>query len=358
MTPAQLIRDDIRALQAYHVPDASGYIKLDAMENPYRWPEHLVGEWQHGLAELALNLYPDASGKMVTDALYQHAKVPTDAAIMLGNGSDELIQLIIQAVAKPDACIMAPEPSFVMYQMIATFNQVGFVGTPLNDDFSLNLAATLEAIEATQPAAIFLAYPNNPTGNQFSTADIEAIIQAADGLVIIDEAYYAFASDSYLPRVLQHPNLLVMRTLSKVGLAGIRLGFLVGDTAWIHELDKLRLPYNINVMTQYTAQFALQHIAVLESQAEQLKIARGMLLDELTNTPHCTAYPSDANFILFATQHPSLTTRDVHEQLKERQILIKCLDGSHPALNNMLRVTVGTPEQNQQFIDALRAILQ
>lgn len=357
MTPELLIRDDIRELHAYHVQGAAGFIKLDAMENPYQWPQPLIEEWQQGLAQLDLNLYPDPAGTIVTDALYEKAGVPRDASIMLGNGSDELIQLIIQAVAKPGATIMAPEPGFVMYKMISAFNQVAFSGTPLCDDFSLDMPTMLEAIEAEQPAAIFLAYPNNPTGNQFSPMDIEAIIAAAQGLVIIDEAYYAFASDSYLPRVLEFDNVLVMRTLSKVGLAGIRLGFLVGAAKWVHELNKLRLPYNINIMTQYTTAFALQHIDVLEAQAAQLCETRTQLFADLQTMNDCQPYASDANFILFKITSDTISAASVHQQLKDRRILIKCLDGSHPMLNNALRVTIGTPEQNQQFTQALQEIL-
>jgi histidinol-phosphate aminotransferase len=276
--------------------------------------------------------------------------LPSEIDVLLGNGSDEIIQLLAMAVAKPGATLMSVEPSFVMYKMIATFTGMNYVGVPLTEDFSLDLNAMLAAIERHQPALIFLAYPNNPTGNLFDEAAIVKIIEAADGLVVVDEAYYAFASNSFLPQLGLYANLLVMRTFSKLGMAGLRLGFLAGRKSWLEQLEKLRLPYNVGVLTQVVAEILLRHHDVLLQQAEQIKRDRTWLFERLVGTVDVHAYPSAANFILFRLPHAA----KVFEGLKQRGVLIKKLDGGHPALLDCLRVTVGTADENELFVKALQ----
>ena len=352
--PDQLIRPEILALNAYHVPPAQGMVKLDAMENPYRLPQALRTELGAGLGEVAINRYPDAGSAGVKQALRSSMGIAADMEILLGNGSDELIQILAMAVAKPGSCIVSVEPSFVMYKMIATFCNMRYVGVPLHaEDFSLDIDALLATIEREQPALVFLAYPNNPTGNHFDAAAIERVLRAAPGLVVIDEAYHAFARDSFLPRLGEFSNLLVMRTLSKLGLAGLRLGFLVGTADWIDQLEKLRLPYNINVLTQYATEQALQHIDVLNQQTAAIRATRSELFAALQTMPGCQPFASDANFILArVADAPAL-----HAGLKARNILIKNLHGTHPLLNHCLRFTVGSPEENTALLQALRAEL-
>ena len=349
--PDQLIRPEILALNAYHVPPAQGMVKLDAMENPYRLPQALRTELGAGLGEVAINRYPDAGSTGVKQALRSSMGIAADMEILLGNGSDELIQILAMAVAKPGSCIVSVEPSFVMYKMIATFCNMRYVGVPLHaEDFSLDIDALLATIEREQPALVFLAYPNNPTGD---AAAIERVLRAAPGLVVIDEAYHAFARDSFLPRLGEFSNLLVMRTLSKLGLAGLRLGFLVGTADWIDQLEKLRLPYNINVLTQYATEQALQHIDVLNQQTAAIRATRSELFAALQTMPGCQPFASDANFILArVADAPAL-----HAGLKARNILIKNLHGTHPLLNHCLRFTVGSPEENTTLLQALRAEL-
>jgi histidinol-phosphate aminotransferase len=273
--------------------------------------------------------------------------------VLLGNGSDEIIQLLALAVAKPGAVLLSVEPSFVMYRMIASFVGMRYVGVPLADDFSLDLDATLVAIEREKPALVFLAYPNNPTGNLFDAEAVRRIIQAAPGLVVVDEAYYAFAGDSFIPRLAQYPNLLVMRTLSKSGLAGLRLGLLAGRDAWLTHVDKVRLPYNINVLTQLVAEQVMRHEALLAQQAAAIRAERTRLFAELGHMPGVRPFPSDANFILFRTA----AAEQVFNDLKRQGVLIKNLHGSHPALADCLRVTVGTPAENDRFLGALGSAL-
>ncbi len=349
--PEDIIRSEILALKAYHVPAASGMVKLDAMENPYRLPDAVRGELGAVAGAAEINRYPDPGAQRLKARLRAALRVPAGAELVLGNGSDEIIQMLTMAVARPGAVVLGVEPAFVMFRMIATFCGVRFAGVPLRADFSLDADAVLAAIKAEQPALIFIAWPNNPTGNLFDAVAIERIIDAASGIVVIDEAYHAFAQQTFMDRLPRCPNLLVMRTLSKSGLAGLRLGVLAGAPAWLAHIDKVRLPYNVNVLTQLAAEKILQHDALLDEQAAMLRAGREQLQTALRGVPGVTAFPSAANFILFRLPHASA----VFERLKQQGVLIKNLDGSHPALADCLRVTVGTPEENAQFIAALRA---
>jgi len=358
----QLIRDDIRALQAYPVGDASGMVKLDAMENPYHWPEEMVSQWQQLLAECALNRYPHPKAPEVVEGLRRMMNVPEQYEVLLGNGSDEIIQLLAMAVANPGATILAPEPGFVMYRMIAMFIGMNYVGVTLNDDFSLDTPAMLSAIEEHKPALVFLAQPNNPTGNLWAEEDLHQIVQAMNtdshtGLVVMDEAYLPFSCRDHLSWLDQYPHVLVMRTLSKVGLAGLRLGFIIGRPEWLNELDKVRMPYNINVLTQVSAAFALEHYSVLEQQCQTLCDQRTRLYQAL-ETLGLEPFESQANFILTRIPSTSQTTaRALFEALKEQKILVKCLDGGHPLLKECLRFTVGSEDENSQLLAALTRIL-
>ena len=302
-TPEEIIRDDIRALTAYPVPDRAGMVKLDAMENPYRLPPELRSRLARLVEEAELNRYPDPGAAALTAPLRAALAVPEDMELLLGNGSDELIQMLALAGAKPGAAVLGVEPSFVMFRMIATFAGARYVGVDLREDFSLDVERLLGAIGEHRPGLVFIAYPNNPTGNLFDAGLIERVIEAAPGLVVVDEAYHAFAGASFIPRLARHPNLLVMRTLSKLGLAGIRLGALIGPGRWIRQLDKVRLPYNVSTLTQIVAGEVLQHGAVLTDQAAAIKLERSRLLQGLRRVPGVTAYPSDANFILFRVSH-------------------------------------------------------
>jgi len=348
--PERILRQDILSLHAYHVQASPGMVKLDAMENPNSLPESVRIEIAQAVANAAINRYPDANALSLKLGIKAVSGLPAGIEVLLGNGSDEIIQLLALAVAKPGATLMSVEPSFVMYKMIATFTGMNYVGVPLTEDFSLDLNAMLAAIERHQPALIFLAYPNNPTGNLFDEAAIVRIIEAAEGLVVVDEAYYAFASNSFLPKLGQYPNLLLMRTFSKLGMAGLRLGFLAGSKSWLEHLEKLRLPYNVGVLTQLVAEILLRHHDVLLQQAEQIKRDRVWLFERLVGTVDVHAYPSEANFILFRLPHAA----KVFEGLKQRGVLVKKLDGGHPALLDCLRLTVGTADENELFVRALQ----
>ncbi len=347
---AALLRQEVLDLHAYHVPESSGYIKLDAMENPYLVPTALRGEIAEAVAAAAINRYPDPGAVSLKEKIRGVTGLPQGMEVLLGNGSDELIQMLAMALNKPGAVLLSVEPSFVMYKMIAAFTGMRYVGVPLATDFSLDLAATLAAIKRERPALTFLAYPNNPTGNLFSADAMAQIIQSSPGLVVVDEAYYAFASDSFIPHLARYPNLLVMRTFSKLGMAGLRLGFLAGSAAWLGQLEKLRLPYNVGVLPQLVAEKLLSHHDVLLQQAEQIKRDRAKLYRQLSEIAGVKVYASEANFLLFRVADAT----EIFNGLKQRGVLIKNLNGGHPMLKDCLRVTVGKPDENMRFIAALQ----
>ena len=351
--PETLIRDAVLAMNAYHVPYSAGMVKLDAMENPYTLPAALREEIAKLAQQAAYNRYPDARATHLRARLREVMGVPDAADILVGNGSDELIQTLMLATARPGALVLGVEPSFVMFRLIAEFCGMRFLGVPLDAGFELDAERTVDAIRAHRPALVILAYPNNPTGNLYDDEAMARVIAAAPGLVLVDEAYHAFAGRSCMRQLAGNSSLLVMRTLSKLGLAGLRLGMLAGAPEWLEHLDKVRLPYNVNVLTQLIAERVLQHHEVLAKQAASIRAERTRVFEALVALPGVQPYPSDANFILFRV--PS--AESIFIGLKARGVLVKNLHGSHAALDQCLRVTVGTPEENRQFLVALRAAL-
>ena len=351
MKPEQLVRPEILALKAYPVASSEGMVKLDAMENPYPLPEGIRKELGRSLAALELNRYPTPSPQQLRDAIRRRMNVPAGMEVLLGNGSDELIQMLIVALARPGASMMFPSPTFVMYQMGATFNGMRAVAVPLRDDFTLDADAFIARMQAEQPALVFLAYPNNPTGVLYPEADVVRIIRACKGLVVLDEAYHVFAGKSFLPRLAEFDNLVVIRTVSKLGLAGIRLGYLVGRPDWVAELDKVRPPYNVSVLTQAAALFMIERLDVLEEQAARIRSERKTLGEGLKALKGVTLFPSEANFFLIRVPDAERT----YQALKQQNVLVRNL---HPGIRNCLRVTVGTPDENRILLTALREALQ
>ncbi|WLI89187.1 histidinol-phosphate transaminase [Massilia sp. R2A-15] len=352
------IRADVRKANSYNVPDSSGYIKLDSMENPYQLPVELRAELGRRLADAALNRYPVPSYAALKRAICAKLGVPTGYDVILGNGSDELISIVAMATAHQDrrAVILAPVPAFVMYQRSAQFAGMDFVGVALKSDFSLDMPAMLAAIAEHKPAVLFLAYPNNPTGNLYDAADMAELIDALGdtGIAVVDEAYEPFARTSFMGHLEEFENLVVMRTLSKLGLAGIRLGYMSAAPALLAQFDKVRPPYNVNVLTQAAAEFALEHLDVLNKQAEQLNAARTELAAELAKLPGVEVYPSAANFLTFKVPN----SEDACAKLTGAKVLVKNLGKMHELLANCVRVTVSTPEENAAFLTALKAALK
>ena len=343
-------------MAGYSVQDSAGYIKLDAMENPYSMPDDLLDAWLARLRDCSLNRYPDPSASALREIIRDRNGVPEAAGILFGNGSDELIQILLMAVAAPDITVLSPEPGFVMYRQIAKALGLHFIGVPLKaQGFGLDMKAMRVAIRKHQPAVIFLAYPNNPTGNLFDRDEMDEMISSAPGLVVVDEAYAPFVKSSFMDVLPDFEHLLVMRTMSKLGLAGLRLGFVAGARSWTTQFDKIRLPYNINSLTQISAEFALSHFSVFESQTEQICQDRQLLFDSLAGLKGVTPFPSRANFILFRVDKGNADA--VFESLKGAGILIKNVSSGAGLLENCLRVTVGKGTENEAFISALEEIL-
>ena len=350
-----IFRKEILGMTAYKVVDAKDFIKLDAMENPYTWSDQIKNEWLAEMKHCPINRYPDPEAKQLVDVLRETYHIDQKEGLLLGNGSDEIIQILLMALSARST-VLVPSPEFVMYKQVALSLGLNYQSIPLKaDDFSLDLPAMLQAIKTVSPAIIFLAYPNNPTGNLFAEEDIEVILKATDGLVVIDEAYAPFANASFLNKTEQFQNLLVMRTVSKLGLAGLRLGFLVGNNKVIEQLNKIRLPYNINSLTQLTAKFALNNHALFDQQTKQICRDRSIVLEQLNKLPQLKTYPSSANFILFKTAEKQATA--IFNALKEQGILIKNLSPQGGVLADCLRVTIGKPDENEAFIQALSDIL-
>jgi histidinol-phosphate aminotransferase len=231
-----------------------------------------------------------------------------------------------------------------------------YIGVPLRkDDFSLDLPAVLEAMEQYQPAVVFLAYPNNPTGNLYDEQELIKVIEAAPGLVVIDEAYAPFTDRTFMNRLGQHSNLVVMRTVSKMGLAGLRLGLLAGPSDWLGEFEKLRLPYNINTLTQASAELALMHKSVFNHQTQLICQQRSFVDDQLRAMKNLQVYPSEANFILVRTTEGQ--AKRIHSKLRDNGVLIKLLDGSTPVLKDCLRITIGTKEENARLLSLLESLV-
>jgi histidinol-phosphate aminotransferase len=363
-SPLRFIRQDIQSMHAYAIQDATGMVKLDAMENPYPLPPELQRALGERLGAVAVNRYPGARVDDLKQAVAAYVDLPAGFALMLGNGSDELIALLAMACDTPPgdageekpASILSPLPGFVMYAMSAQLQGLAFHGVPLTADFELDEPAMLAAMHEHQPAVTYIAYPNNPTANLWDAGAIRRLIAAAaefGGLVVMDEAYQPFSSSSWLDEMREHPaanaNVLLMRTLSKFGLAGVRLGYLLGPAALVREVDKLRPPYNVSVLNAECALFALEHAEVFAAQAAQIREQRAVLMHALGKMPGVTPFPSDANMVLARVPD----AQRCFDALKARGLLVKNVSKMHPLLGQCLRLTVGTPLENALLISAL-----
>jgi histidinol-phosphate aminotransferase len=352
--PGDLVRPEVLAVKAYHVAPAAGMVKLDAMENPHPLPAQVASAMGEALARVAVNRYPDPTMASLKQCLRASLGIPRSLDLVLGNGSDELIQMFCMLLARPGALALSLEPSFVMYRMSAMAAGLGYVGVPLREDFCIDEDAVLAAFDRHRPVLTWIAYPNNPTGNLYPREAVLRLVAAAPGLVVVDEAYYAFAGGaSLMDEVERHRNLVVLRTVSKLGLAGLRLGLAAGTREWMQELEKLRPPYNVNVLTAAAAELILGRAGVLDEQTRRIVADRALLEAALDGLPGVRRFPSAANFVLLRVPDGPAA----YEALKSRGILVRTFHGSHPLLANCLRLTVGTADENAQLTSALATIL-
>jgi histidinol-phosphate aminotransferase len=354
---ARTLRQDVQSMHAYAIQDSRGLIKLDAMENPFSLPPELQQALGERLGRAPIHRYPATVSAELGERLGAHFGVPAGCRVMLGNGSDELIDLLSVACDVPGATILAPVPGFVMYAVSAQLRGLRFVGVPLTSSYELDEAAMLAAIERVRPAITYLANPNNPTGNLWDESVMLRLIDAVgrqDGLVVIDEAYQPFSSRSFMPQLAKWPHVLVMRTLSKFGLAGVRLGYLSGHIAVINEIDKVRPPYNVSVLNAEATHFALDHAGLFAEQAQIIKAQRTRLIQALSDMAGVEVFPSEANMILIRVPNAAA----VFQGMKQRGVLVKNVSGLHGLLRGCLRLTVGTPDENSLMLAALSAALQ
>jgi histidinol-phosphate aminotransferase len=361
----RFIRQDVQSMHAYAIQHSDGMVKLDAMENPFSLSPELQAELGQRLGALAINRYPGSRIDDLRNALSRYVDLPQGYGLMLGNGSDELISLLAMVCAVPGAKVLSPEPGFVMYAMSAKLQGLPFVAVPLTADFALDERAMSAAIAQHEPAIVYIAYPNNPTANLWDTQVIRRLIgqvSAYGGLVVMDEAYQPFSSLSWLDEIRRDPasnsHVLLMRTLSKFGLAGARLGYMLAPTALLNEVDKLRPPYNVSVLNAECALFALEHADVFAAQAKTVCEERTALTQALQAMPGVTPFPSDANMMLARFEGGPDTAIRVFELLKAQKVLVKNVSKMHPLLTNCLRLTIGTPQENQQLLAALAVALK
>jgi len=351
----QRIRSEILNRSAYAAPSAVHGIKLDAMESPYGWPLAIQEKWLLALKDIHLNRYPSGTADDLRSDIRQWAGIDNSLDLILGNGSDELIQMIAMTLCDRDRPLLSTEPTFSMYRIISESVGSQYLDVPLTEDFDIDLNALLLAIERHDPGCIFFAYPNNPSGNLFDAKKIRAVAEAMNGLVIIDEAYFSYSRETFMPYIGTVGNLAVLRTFSKLGLAGLRLGFLVGPESWLREIDKVRLPYNISTLTQATGKFALSYSEWFDARVQAICSERERFGEEMRRLPQLVVYPSVANFFLIRFE--ASDTGVVVDKLLEDNIMIKNLDDQHEKLRGCVRVTVGTPDENDQFIQVLHKAL-
>jgi len=343
-----MIRNDIKTQAAYHVQDADGLIKLDAMENPYPLPDALRKAWAEMLSHCNINRYPDADMLELRRDIAEREGVEAEQVI-IGNGSDELIQMLLMAVEQ-GACAV-PKPTFVMYETIARWLKRPVAEVPLKADFSLDANSFLQVCAREKASLAFLACPNNPSGNMWPEETIRQIAENFRGLLIVDEAYAPFADRTHNSMV--GGNVMLLRTFSKLGMAGLRFGYALGDANLITDLNKVRLPYNINSLTQASARFFLDHYDVFEEQAQKTRQERDRMTAALMAVENIEVFPSQANFLLLRVADADA----IFNGLVKVGILIKNLHIKGSLLDNCLRITIGLPEENNRLLNALKELL-
>jgi histidinol-phosphate aminotransferase len=345
----KLVRPNIRSLSAYKAKEIPCRIKLDANESPYGFKKALkAAEY------VKTNRYPDPEAKTLKKLLSKYVGAKPEN-ILQGNGSDELIYYLITTFGGP---VLYPTPTFSMYGIITQAIGDKRIEIPLDKEFDLDLKRILDTIRREKPKLIFLSSPNNPTGNCFSSDRILKIIDLTSSLVtrhsslvVVDEAYQPFSSKKgFLPFLRDYKNLVIMRTLSKIGLAGLRVGFLIADKEIINEVNKVRLPFNLNSLSQAIAMEALKDRKTFQTHISAIASEREKLFMELKKMDGVTPYPSEANFILFKVNNSDR----VHKSLWEEGVLVRNMKG---VVDSCLRVTIGTPEENKIFLNILKKVL-
>ena len=345
----ELVRSKVKGLKAYKVENLEEGIKLHANENPYPPSPKLLKKIFQRLDQLELNRYPDPDCKKLKQSIANKTGALPEQ-IIIGNGSDELIQYLMQVLCDEGDTIAFPDPTFAMYGITAQCLGLTPDSFPLNDNWDFDSQTALEALAKHKARLVFISYPNNPTGNCFSEKEIQKLIEQFKGIVVLDEAYHDFAGKSFLKQMEKHNNLVVLRSLSKIGLAGLRIGYGIFPSILAEQINKVRLPYNSNTLSQWFATELLNDFTHVQNQIHSIVEERSRLMDELSKLPAIIAYPSDSNFILFQAQNGG---EKLFINLKEIGVLLRNLN-AHPRLKNCLRITIGTKQENDQFLAQLR----
>lgn len=345
MNMKKFIRPNIYTLSAYAAKEIPCKVKLDANESPYGFEDIFKV-----VKSVKTNRYPDPEARVLKTLIAKDLKVKPEN-ILQGNGSDELIYYLITTFGGP---VLYPVPTFSMYGIISQAIGEKIIEISLDQGFDLDIKRILLEIRKEKPRLIFLSSPNNPTGNCFSSDKILKILEAtsSQSIVIIDEAYQPFSNErGFIPMLNDYENIVIMRTLSKIGLAGLRVGFLIAKTEIINEVNKVRLPFNLNSISQAIASEVIRNTNLLKQHIKSIISERERLFNELSKIKGITPYPSEANFILFRIEDPD----KVYIALLKKGVLVRNMKG---VVNGCLRVTVGTPEENRMFLKELNQILR
>ncbi len=345
------VKGEIRRLSAYSVPHYRTTVKLDGNESPFSLPPEVKEKVGRALGDIDINRYPDPGADRLRRKISKVSDFPLEG-ILLGNGSDELIGMLITTFSGGTGRILYPVPTFSMYGISGFALGMELLEVALDANFDIDTEAAIDRIEEKDPDLIFLASPNNPTGNMFSADRIREIIRISKGIVVVDEAYSDFSGYTFLPLIEEHENLIILRTLSKVGFAGLRLGILYGRENLVREVNKVRYPYNINSLSQGVAEVVLENHEFVNENIQLIIRERGRVYKTLSDMEGVEPYHTDANFILFKVGDAN----QVFEALVGRDVLIRNFN-KPGRLENCMRVTIGTPEENDRFLEALGGIL-
>lgn len=358
MSIKSLFRDEINQLKPIKFTygfDADP-IRLNIMENPYDTPLDLKQRVNNNLKLLELNRYPSTNYDDTITLLKQALNIPNDLDVMLANGATELILLLAVAFKSVNNTIMYSTPSYYFYKRAALFANKTVIEIPIKENFQLNLNEWLEKIESLQPELIFITNPNNPTAVNFNYEDLCKIIEKASGVVVIDEVYYPYSAVSFIDLIARHPHLVVLRSLSKIGLAALRLGFLIGNKEIIHYMRQLTIPFAISSFTLVALKQLLPQFDYIQQQVTLIIKNRDMLIAELKRLPLINVFPSDSNYVVIKLSVPRC--QELYQYLCEHHIYVQLLDGIHPVLKDCIRFSVGTEPENQQLTHVIDQFLR
>jgi histidinol-phosphate aminotransferase len=350
------VKPACRAVGAYTLAAQRAPIKVNQNENPFDLPAEIKERVLRAAAARDWARYPDFDPVELLASLASFAGWRSDG-VLAGNGSNELIEATLLVSVGAGTRVVIPEPTFTLYGLMTTLLGGQAVPVPLASDLSYDVESLLAARRATQAPVTIVCSPNNPTGGVLAAEQVARLCADADGLVVIDEAYHEFSGRTVVPLLHAHPNLIVLRTFSKaMGMAGLRVGYLLAAPELVREINKARLPYNVNFFSQLAALAALEAQDVLAARVALLRSERARLHAGLTGVPGVArVYPSEANFLLLelARARP----RAVFEALHQRGILVRDVSG-YPRLASCLRVSVGTPAENDALLAALAPALE